>query len=163
MANVSVDFAILEEKHPSYRSIRSLVSGIPSYVNETCCVQISYAFNRAGAVIENYAYTNPLYQRKVRAFRGGDGMAYIFEVSDMRYYLDNRYGPAENFGGSKQQIIDNIGGRHGIFAFGYRHIDLWLGDDIHRPYDYRMDYLWTNDSIKQRGAFFWEVTSQWGF
>lgn len=163
MANVSVNFGLLVNYHPSYKTVRSLVSGIPGYVNETCCVQVSYALNRSGAVIENYDYPNPLYKRKVRAFKGKDNMSYIFEVSDMRYYLDNRYGNAENYTGSKQKIIEKISGRTGILAMGYRHIDLWLKNDIHRPADYFIDYLWTNDSLKKRGVFFWEVTSEWGF
>jgi hypothetical protein len=159
MANVSVNFDILKDKHPSYRTIRSLLK-VPSYVDETCCVQLSYALNRSGAVIENYAYENPFYKRKVRAFKGNDNMFYIIEVSDMRYYLDNRYGNAENYNGSKQKMIENIKGRHGMLAFGYRHIDLWVGDNIHRPSEYLMDYLWTNDSLKKRGIFFWGVTSE---
>jgi hypothetical protein len=163
MANVSVNFALLKEKHPSYTTIRSLLPGIPGYVDETCCVQISYALNRSGAVIESYAYENPFYKRKVRAFEGRDGMNYIFEVSDMRFYLDNRYGNAENYNGSKDAMIEKIRGRTGILAFGYRHMDLWGGADIHRPSEYRMGYLWTNESLKKRGIFFWEVTSEWGF
>ena len=163
MANVSVNFALLKEKHPTGSGIRSLLKDIPAYVNETCCVQMSYAFNHAGAAIENYQFANPLYKRKVRAFQSEDRMNYIFEVSDMRFFLDNRYGQSENFSGSKENLIANIKGRTGILAFGYRHIDLWRGDNIHRPEIYRMDYLWTNESLKVRGIFFWEVTSEYGF
>ena len=163
MANVSVNFALLKEKHPTGDGVRSLLKGIPAYVDETCCVQLSYALNHVGGVIENYEYNNPFYKRKVRAFKAGDGMNYIFEVSDMRYFLDNRYGQSENYSGSKTDMIAKINGRTGILAFGYRHIDLWRGDDIHRPEIYRMNYLWTNPSLKVRGIFFWEVTSEFGF
>lgn len=163
MANVAVNFNILRSKHPRYTAIRSLLKSIPSYVDETCCVQLSYALNRSGACIENYAYWNPFYQRTVRAFQGTDNRFYIIEVSDMRYYLDNRYGNAENYNGTKQQIIEHIKGRRGILAFGYRHIDLWVGGDIDWPAGYNMDYLWSNPSLKKQGIFFWEVTSEWGF
>jgi hypothetical protein len=81
----------------------------------------------------------------------------------MRFYLDKRWGQAENYGGSKDAMIAKIQGRTGILAMGHRHIDLWLGDNIHRPSAYRMGYLWSNESIKLRGVFFWEVTSEFGF
>src|SRR5262245_55567450 len=160
MANISINFDILKDKHPSYKSIRSLVKGIPAYVDETCAVQLSYALNRSGAVIESYAYADPMLATgQVRAFKGNDSMNYIFAVPDLKVYLNNRFGVDENYNGSKKQIVEIIGNMHGILAFGHRHIDIWVGDNIHRPTDYRMDYLWTNDSLKKRGVFFWEVTS----
>ena len=61
----------------------------------------------------------------MRAFQSG-GRNYLFEVSDMRFYLDNRYGQAENYQGSKQTMTSPIEGRTGILAMGHRHIDLWL-------------------------------------
>lgn len=160
MANVPVNFALLKEKHPSFKTIRSLIK-VPSYVDETCCVQVSYALNRSGQVIENYAYDNPYYKRKVRAFKANDGMHYIIEVSDFRFFLDNRYGLSENHTGSKQQMIEQIEGHTGILAFGYRHIDLWEGDRYHWQQLY-LD-LWGFASVKKHGIFFWEVTSEWGF
>ncbi len=164
MANVPVNFDILKDKHPSYHTIRSLLKNIPAYVDETCAVQLSYALNRSGAVIENYAFEDPgVATGKVRAFAGDDQMFYIFGVPDMKVYLNGRYGIPENYSGSKEDMISNISGRHGILAFGHRHIDLWVGDNIHRPSQYRMGYLWTNESIQLRGIFFWEVTSEWGF
>jgi hypothetical protein len=163
MANVSVNFKVLMEKHPTGTGVRGLVSGIPNYVNETCCVQMSYAFDHAGAPVEDYSNVkNPVAGRKVRAFNSG-GRNYIFEVSDMRFYLDKRWGQAENYNGTKDKMIASIEGRTGVLAMGHRHIDLWVGENIHRPSLYRMDYLWSNESIKLRGVFFWEVTSEFGF
>ena len=162
MANVSVNFSTLQDRHPTSREVKALVTGIPKFVDETCCVQMSYALNNAGAPVEAYEFHNPLAGRKVRAFKSG-GRNYIFEVSDMRFYLDNRFGMSDNYQGSKQAIIGQLDGRTGILAMGHRHIDLWLGSDIHRPSHYRMNYLWTNESIKLRGVFFWEVTSEFGF
>jgi len=163
MANVCVNFEVLQEKHPTGMEVRGRVKGIPSYVDETCCVQMSYAFNHSGAPVEDYSDVhNPVAGRKVRAFPSG-GRNYIFEVSDMRFYLDKRWGQAENYTGTKDAMIAKIKGRTGVLAMGHRHIDLWLGENIHRPALYRMGYLWSNESIKLRGVFFWEVTSEFGF
>jgi hypothetical protein len=100
---------------------------------------------------------------KVRAFRGSDGLSYIFAVADMKVYLNSTYDDAENFKGSKQQMVEGIKDRHGILAFGHRPIDLWRGSNIHRPSDYDLAYLWSCESVQLRGVFFWEVTSEWGF
>jgi hypothetical protein len=125
MANVSVNFDSLTSNHPSYQRIRSMLKGIPSYVDETCTAQLSYALNRSDGVIGNYAYPDAsLATGKVRAFRGSDGLSYIFAVADMKVYLNSTYDDAENFKGSKQQMVEGIKDRHGILAFGHRHIDL---------------------------------------
>jgi Type VI secretion system (T6SS), amidase effector protein 4 len=164
MANVSVNFDQLTSNHPSYQRIRSLLKGIPAYVGETCTVQLSYALNRSDGAIGNYAYPDAtLATGKVRAFRGSDGLTYVFAVPDMKVYLNNAYDDAENYKGSQQRMIERIKDRPGILAFGHRHIDLWTGKNIHRPADYDVPYLWTNDSVQLRGIFFWEVTSKWGF
>jgi hypothetical protein len=60
-------------------------------------------------------------------------------------------------------MIAQISGRHGILAFGHRHIDLWEGSRYHWQELYNDYYLWHCDSIALRGIFFWEVTSVWGF
>jgi hypothetical protein len=159
MASISIDFDKLMSNHPSLKDIRSRVRDIPAYVNETCAVQMSYALNRADAVIGDYAYPDPTVATgTVRAFQSADGFSYIFAVPDFRVYLNNQYGDAENCKGSKEKMIEQIAGRKGILAFGHRHIDLWSGTDIHRPSNYNMPYLWsTNESIRLRGIFFWEV------
>ena len=163
-ANVYVSFKTLVGNHPSYHTIRTLVKPIPGYVDETCAVQISYALNRSGGVIQNYEYPDAAVATgKVRGFAGDDRLNYIFGVPDMRVYLDRKYGAGENFKGTKAKMVEAIQGRTGILAFGYRHLDLWLGKNIHRPNEYLMDYLWTNESLTLRGIFFWEVTSEWGF
>jgi hypothetical protein len=164
MANVSVNFERLKGNHPSYKSVRSLLDGIPGYVDETCTVQLSYALNQSNAVIQNYDYPDPtLATGKVRVFQGGDGLSYIFAVPDMKVYLNKTCGDAENFRGTQLEITNGITGRNGILAFGHRHIDLWDGDNVHRPSMYNMAYLWTCPSIRLRGAFFWEITSELGF
>ena len=98
MATVSVDFTKLLYNHPSWTNIRSLLTQIPSYVNETCAVQLSYTLNRSDGFIGNYAYPEAtLATGRVRAFQGGDGMSYIFAVPDIKIYLNNVYGDAENY------------------------------------------------------------------
>jgi hypothetical protein len=164
MANVAVDFDRLKYNHPSWKNIRSLLKNIPGYVNETCAVQLSYGLNRAGGIIGDYAFPDAsVATGKVRGFQGDDALSYIFSVPDIKVYLNNTYGDSENYNGSKQQMTKNINDRHGILAFGHRHIDLWTGNNIHRPSDYKLSYLWSNDSVQLRGIFFWEVTSEWGF
>ena len=166
MANVSLNFDVLTQNHPSWRHIRALVSNIPKIVDNTCCVQLSFALNRSGGVIEDYEFKDgTLATGKVRAFASSDGMNYIYAVPDMKVYLNKRYGLAENFTGSKQSVVNKIGDRQGILAFGHFHIDLFMLGDIHRPDDYLQSggVLWNNASPKLRGFFFWEVTSEWGF
>ena len=75
MATIPVNFDTLKENHPSYRQIRALIGGpLLSSVKagkwETCCIQISYALNHSGAVIENHAtYENTAMGRKVARSR----------------------------------------------------------------------------------------------
>ncbi len=158
MTLIAVDSATLINRHPTSRAIRGLLPGMPKYVDETCAVQLSYAMNRAGSPIESYAYADPgVYTGKVRGFEGSDGMNYLFAVPDMKVYLNNRYGAADNYKGSRAAITERITGRTGIMAFGHRHIDIWVKDRINHPEAYDVHYLWTNASIKLRGLFFWEV------
>ncbi len=165
MANVSVNFDTLKGKHPNYQHIRSMIGGeLGRFMvgKETCAVQVSYALNHSAAVIEAFSFADPsLHGGKVRALESNDGFFYIFGVPDMKVYLNNRYGLAENYKGSKNTMIENIKGRRGILAFGHRHIDLWEGERFHWQQLYRD--LWGFDSVKVRGVFFWEVTSEWGF
>ena len=51
MAQIPVDFGVLMLNHPSYKKIRELVDGIPEDW-ETCCIQMSYALNKAGAPVK---------------------------------------------------------------------------------------------------------------
>src|ERR1700755_176428 len=105
MANVSLNFGSLRSNHPDYNEIRKFISSMPSYVDETCAVQLSYALNKSNGVIGDYAYPDPtIYTGKVRAFQDDDGLSYIFGVPDLRVYLNNVYGRADNYKGTQQQI-----------------------------------------------------------
>jgi hypothetical protein len=166
IANIPVNFEILREHHPSYKQIKGLIGGpLLASVNkdnwETCCIQVNYALNHSGKAIQEYAFHNPDMGRTVRAVKSNDDMNYIFEVTDLKAYLNSRYGIAENYKGTQQEMINNIRVRYGILALGHRHVDLWEGERYHWQ-DLYLD-LWKSESVKKRGIFFWEVTSKWGF
>src|SRR5262245_35586294 len=101
MENVSVN--------PRITTVCSSAQNIRKEVNETCAVQVSCALNRSGAVIENYPYPDSTVATgKVRAFKARDGMFYIFAVPDMMVFLNNRYGNAENYHGSKWKMTGEV-------------------------------------------------------
>jgi Type VI secretion system (T6SS), amidase effector protein 4 len=150
MAQITVDWGVLMLNHPSYRDIRDKVKGIPQGW-ETCCIQMSYALNKAGARIKNVGGVVGLQQ---------GGQNYIIRVSMMRDYLNGEYGDAENYAaGTRTAKISQIVDRTGILAFGDRHVDLWNRTDIHRPSYYIMSALWEAKSTLEKGIFFWEVPS----
>ncbi|MEP6923324.1 MAG: T6SS effector amidase Tae4 family protein [Pyrinomonadaceae bacterium] len=149
MAKISVDWGVLMLNHPNYDDIGEKVKGIPEKW-ETCCIQMSYALNKAGARIKNTGGNI--------GFQQG-GQNYIIGVPTMRDYLNGEYGDAENYqGGARIAKISQIVDRTGIIAFGDRHIDLWNKTDIQRPSDYIMSALWEAKSTLEKGIFFWEVT-----
>ena len=158
---VPVDFDVLMANHKTSSQIKSSVGGdvgkaIKAYDWETCSISLSYSLNKAGAVIENYAYEDKrVATGKVRAKKGGDDKNYIYSVLDMKVYLDKRYGIAENYKGTKAQMQSKIKGRKGIISFGYRHISIWDGNKWSHQEDY-LD-LWGFDSTIQNGIFFWEI------
>lgn len=160
-AAVTVKYDVLEANHKSSGEIKSLLKGdigknIKQYDWETCAISVSFALNQSGAPIVNYAFEDKgVATGKVRAKKDEANRNYIYSVIDMKVYLNNRYGIAENYKGSKQHMIAKIKGRKGIIAFGHRHIDLWDGDKWHNERYYRD--LWQFDSTKQLGIFFWEV------
>jgi len=43
-------------------------------------------------------------------------MNYIFAVPDLKVYLNNQFSEAENYKGTKEEMIANIAGRIGILA-----------------------------------------------
>jgi hypothetical protein len=83
-------------------------------------------------------------------------MGFIIRVSTMRNYLEREYGDAERFDPNLKSARDGTDGRKGIMAFGHRHCDLWLGENIHRPTMYN-NQIWVHKSVVDNGLFFWEV------
>jgi hypothetical protein len=163
-ALIPLDFDELKKHHPSYSQITGMVGG-PLLTRmtrdkwETCTIQISYALNRAGAPLLNYAYPDKrVATGKVRGIKSDDEMNYIYSVLDMAVYLDRTYGKAENYKGTIPEMKAKIKDRKGIIAFGYRHMDLWEGDRWHYQGLY-MD-LWKFDDVKKWGIFFWEVSNR---
>jgi hypothetical protein len=154
MAKIQVDWGVLMLHHPSYRDIRDKVTGIPEDW-ETCCIQMSYALNHAGARIKNTG-------KNIGMVQNGDN--YMINVPAMREYLDGEFPVAERFeragkAMSRIAIISQIVDRTGIIAFGDRHIDLWNKTDLQRPSDYIMSALWEAESAFTKGIFFWEVAT----
>jgi hypothetical protein len=158
---IPIDFDELKKHHPNSLQIGGIVGGtlgtrMTKEKWETCTVQISYALNKAGAPVLNYAYPDKrVATGKVRGTKDDKGNNYIYSVIDMKVYLDNTYGEAENYKGSIPAMKDAIKDRNGIIAFGYRHMDLWEGDKWHYQGLY-LD-LWKFDDVKKWGIFFWEV------
>jgi hypothetical protein len=149
MEKIPVDFGVLMLNHPSwYEDIKKKVPTIPAGW-ETCCVQVSWAFNKSGARIKNTGGNVGLVDRNGN---------YIILVSTMRDYLNNEYFEAENYqGGERIAKISQIVDRTGIIAFGDRHIDLWNKTHIHRPSDYLPSALWEDKTTLEKGIFFWEI------
>ena len=83
-------------------------------------------------------------------------MGFIIGVPMMRKYLDREYGDAERFDPNLTSAREGTNDRKGIMAFGNRHCDLWLGQNIHRPLMYN-NQIWIHKSVVDNGLFFWEV------
>ena len=149
MTKIPVDWGVLMLNHPSwYEDIEYKVTNIPEGW-ETCCIQMSYAMNKAGARIKNTGGNVGLTDKNGN---------YIIRVSTMRDYLNAEYFEAENYqGGARIAKIAQIVDRTGILAFGDRHIDLWNKTNIQRPADYIPSALWEDKSTIEKGIFFWEI------
>ena len=171
MAKIPINFDVLLMHHPYHNQIRALLrEPLKSLVIKgnwsPCCIQVSYALNRAGAPIEDASFYSPEMKRGVRLFKSGAENC-IIDVFDMRGYLDGRYGKAENFKGSKEQMIAAISGRKGIIRFGTTHVDLWEGDRYHQQF--RKDLpdsgawavteagAWKAPGVNTLGVFFWQA------
>lgn len=153
MANIPVDWGVLMLNHPNYFDIVDLLREF-SADWETCCIQVSYALNKAGARIKNTGKNVGFIEKNHN---------YMINVPTMRDYLNAEFGEAEQFerGGvanSRIAIISQIVDRTGIIAFGDRHIDLWNKNNIHRPSEYNLAALWEAKSALTKGIFFWEVS-----
>lgn len=153
MAKIPVDWGALMLNHPSHINIVELVLTYPLDW-ETCCIQMSYALNRAGAPIKNTGKNVGFIEKNYN---------YMINVPTMREYLNREFGEAEKYeragaAMSRIAIISQIVDRTGIIAFGDRHIDLWNKNNIHRPGDYNMVALWEAKSAFTKGIFFWEVS-----
>jgi len=162
--NFPVDYNNLVGSYLTLNDIRRHAF-VPAWVNETCAVQMSWALNHCGFAIGVYAYqSNEVYGGTVRAYQSppqrpeDGGHTYIFAVPDMKVYLNNTYGDADNYSGSKDDMIGNISGRQGILSFGHRHIDLWDGSDFLQN-GLISPGVWHDRSVRMRGIFFWEAGS----
>lgn len=176
---ISIDWAKFKHNHLTGKELRAKIPSYPSDW-ETCCMQVSYAFNQS---------TDPI-TPGIHSRYKDKGQNYILAVQEMRAYLDDRYKNGEGYMAGapdnrtfdtnnkdkkisdaekkrrhaaqaeyakyevvyKSQIID----RRGLIAFGDRHIDIWDRTNIHRPQAYYLNELWEADSTRKIGIFFWE-------
>lgn len=187
MSNVCVNFDIMSQNHlaavtgnavalagGSLKSFYDTWRSQNGYGLETCCVELSWAFNNSGAGINDNNSSITL--SKARTWTGGDGSSnYIISVPEMKVFLDNEYGLADNYMGGVKSDYAGIVGRKGVLALGYRHISVWDGSNYTHEGHY-LD-LWgnavfqsgdnagtlINASAHNRGIYFWEITSQYGF
>jgi hypothetical protein len=151
---IRVDFDTLWNKLPQWFEVRGVITNIPEGW-ETCCIQMSHAFNKSGLPIN--------YQNKQRILRF-QGAEYMLDVKEMRDYINSTYGDAEVIARKdvRGHMLDRwliqavLSGRQGVVAFGNRHIDLWNGNKIHGE-RYIQEALWEAASALSLGIFFWEV------
>jgi hypothetical protein len=167
MASIPVQFNQLLSNHPYHYEIYSKVDGDVAKYHPPCCIQVSYALNLAGSPVARGDYSVPEMGRKSRFFADSKGRLYLIEVCDMGAYLNGRYGVAENYKGSTEQMKARIAGRTGIIRFGRAHIDLWEGSRFHQENTTTLPdnwskgqppvVIWTRPSVLATGIFFWET------
>lgn len=167
------EYEILERNHLNYKQIHNqgVLSGEVGrffetknakgeYKYETCCAQMSYAFNKTGPMIQNAGILPGN-----RVMTDDHGMEYLLSVPDMRLYLTRSYFPPEIYSGmgSARNLAQKIGGRKGVIAFGGRHIDLWNGHNFQSGGTglYLENVLWLDVDADNapRIIYFWEVKS----
>ena len=169
---ICTDYLALERYHLNYTRIhdKGVLTGEVSrffeqkdadgdYLHETCCVQMSYAFNNAGPMIQNFGVLP-----ENRIMKDAKGMEYILSVPEMKTYLTRNHFPPEVFpgAGSAQNLASKIGARKGVIAFGDRHIDLWNGRNFQYGGTglYLENVLWFSKPKERTGPrtiSFWEV------
>src|SRR5262249_18506613 len=104
------------------------------------------------------------YRDRRRIVIDQNGNEYMLDVTEMRSYLKDSYGPPENLartddaGGLIPRFLIQgmLWGRKGVIAFGGRHIDLWDGAQIHGQ-GYDLPAIWEAVSALRDGVFFWDV------
>ena len=160
VTHIKIDFPKLLSNHPSPGEFRKFVPDWPtnSAYKETCCAQVSHAFNASSEPIEKYEYPDRWSSSgKARAFYSKRNQAhYLLAVHDFHAYLLGRYGEPEAFN-NKGALLEATQSRDGILAFGHRHIDLWTEGKIHFQSIYNMAYLWDKSHWSGQKLMFWEV------
>jgi hypothetical protein len=168
MASIPIDFITFRNNHPHYTEIKAKVEPSIAVWNPPCCIQISYALNNSNAPVIKGDFKSPEMGRKVRYVTDSKKNSFVLDVFDMAAYLNERYGVAERFSGSKEQMTSRIAGRNGILRFGTLHVDVWEKDHFHQQGgkglpDKAMENkpavaVWNDPSLKTHGIYFWEIT-----
>lgn len=164
MGLVNIFYQAFRDAHPTHNFMNLIDGPIkkfhqdPKFEN-TCCSQISYAFN---AIDGHYINVDGDYGKggvlvkKVRMLIDRDGWEYIYSTLDLRQYLNNRYGTGQEFSSTKK-----IGKRNGVIIFeptdGWMgHADVWVNGQIDDPSVY--DGKWY-EHVKADRVFFWDLNS----
>lgn len=130
----TIEMLFLKYAYGTIDDVANLIGGTvaanirnPKYINykDTCAIRVSRALNYAGDPIPPLGgFAHPTMKgEKLRSDKGGDEKRYIYSTTDMREYLNKRYGYPKKFPGNA--TADDVKGLRGIIAFGYVHIDLW--------------------------------------
>ena len=160
MTTIRIDFDKFLSNHPSPGNFRKVVPDWPTSdaYKETCCGQVSHAFNASGEPIENYEYPDRhSHTGKARAFYSKRNRAhYLLAVHDVHAYLIGRYGEPSSYR-SKREFLESEESSFGLLAFGFRHVDLWAYGRIHFQSIYNMSYLWDSSHWSGQKLMFWNV------
>ena len=123
------------------------------WVTNTCAIRVSHALNAMGDAIQKthrHADGAPL-----KTTYGADGSRYVYQVSEMRKYLTEKYGEptvVHHNPGDGGAVPASFNGKQGVILFDVRvwsdatgHVDLWDGQAAaHQAYfdKARSVYLW---------------------
>lgn len=122
--------------HGEAEAVKSLIGGNvnASYITNTCVIRLCYALNRSGVRVSG--------SHSMVTVQGGDGYRYGLRVREFRDWMENKFGPPQEFGGGGQGII--MFDVHG-WSDATGHFDLWDGAQCaHQGYFDRASatYLW---------------------
>ena len=144
-------FGVLSTLYPNYwlypspAAVQKLVGGEARDrdITNTCAIRMSHAMNGAGVPI-------PRTWGKVTNRRGANKLYYIIRVSDLRSWMESRFGaPTLDLRRKEGQAFDRkeIEGFQGVIAFeiGFAdatgHFDLWYGDRFSHESSAGKDYF----------------------
>jgi hypothetical protein len=162
MGLINIHYQTMLDMHPWPTDFLTLINGsILKFHREpktsnTCASEISYALN---CIDGHMVWTSGdygkggIWAKKVRTLQDSDGFEYIFSTLDLHQYLDNRYGPGQQFPNTSK-----IGKRNGVIIFQpsstIGHTDVWVDGHIDNPSLY-IDSWYTQ--VKNDFCFFWDL------
>jgi Type VI secretion system (T6SS), amidase effector protein 4 len=158
MSLISADIAVLKTHYPTEEKLTlasnlggNIGAAIRDHDYETCCIRVSRALNYSGLPVKNFASMSSkgLATGKVRAMTGADSKWYIYSTYDLKVYLTRTYSPPKFFKGDS--TAEDVSNEAGIVMFGWRHVDLWDGQNTSRL------SMFGRDETKKDGLWIWPV------